>query len=91
MKKPDYSNSSYIVEFIPDSQVLYVNPRGELAIFRAFLTFYVGFLGNPRSYLTRDASGKVIISKDGFLTRRTQVEGREAIGILSMVQYFLEV
>lgn len=80
-----------IVEFISDSQVLYVNPRGELAIFQAFLTFHVGFLGNPRSYLTRDASNNIVVSKDGFLARRAQIEGHEAIGVLSMVKYFLEV
>mmetsp|Transcript_14695 Transcript_14695/g.22770 ORF Transcript_14695/g.22770 Transcript_14695/m.22770 type:complete len:923 (-) Transcript_14695:224-2992(-) len=77
-------------EYKSDTYVLYKNPRAELEIYRSFLSFYVGFLGNPRSYLTRDNNNKIVVSKEAFIQRRSQIEGDEAKGIRKMVKYFTE-
>lgn len=71
--------------------MLYKNPRAELSIYRSFLSFYIGFLGNPRSYLTRDNNNQIVVSKEAFIQRRIQIEGNEALGIRKMVKFFTEV
>jgi len=81
----------YITVYHPDSDILRLNPRGELAVYRAFLSFFVCFLGNPRTYLSRDANNSIVLKTEQFLGARSQVEGPEPLGLLQMVNYFSQV
>ena len=53
-----------------DESVTFDNLPGETAIRTSFLSFYIYFIGDYRTYITRDASGAMIGDRTGFISRR---------------------